>query len=321
MNDVNRLRILQDVIDRRLTTRLAATRLEISDRHCRRLLERYREHGPLSLVNRRRGQPGNRQLIPGLAERALRIIRERYADFGPTLACEKLAEVHGLYLAKETVRKLMTQAGLWIPRKLRAPRVHQPRPRRACTGELIQIDGCEHRWFEDRGPACTLLVYVDDATSRLMQLLFVSSESTFTYFEATRGYLERYGKPLAFYSDKASVFRINNKQATGGDGQTQFGRAMNELNITGICANTSSAKGRVERAHLTLQTAWSRSCGSAVSVHPRQQTPLPENSWLTTTAGLRSHLVTISTFTVRLRIMKIWRQHSPGVNIVRSQKT
>lgn len=101
------------------------------------------------------------------------------------------------------------------------------------------------------GPACTLLVYVDDATSRLMQLLFVSSESTFTYFEATRGYLERYGKPLAFYSDKASVFRIN-KQAIGGDGQTQFGRAMNELNITDICANTSSAKGRVERAHLTL---------------------------------------------------------------------
>jgi hypothetical protein len=113
--------------------------------------------------------------MPGLAERALRIIRERYADFGPTLACEKLAEIHDLYLAKETVRKLMTRDGLWIPRKLRPPRVHQPRPRRACTGELIQIDGSEHRWFEDRGPACTLLVYVDDATSRLMQLLFVSS--------------------------------------------------------------------------------------------------------------------------------------------------
>lgn len=207
MNDVNRLRIPQDVIDQRLTTRLAASRLEISDRHCRRLLERYRAHGALSLVNRRRGQPGNRQLMPGLAERALRIIRERYAD----------------------------DPGRFMdPPKLRPPRVHQPRPRRACTGELIQIDGSEHRWFEDRGPACMLLVYVDDATSRLMQLLFVSSESTFTYFEATRGYLERYGKSLAFYSDKASVFRINNKQATGGDGQTQFGRAMNELNITGI---------------------------------------------------------------------------------------
>lgn len=160
MNDVNRLRILKDAIDRRLTTCLVATRLEISDRHCRRLLERYREHGPLSLVNRRRGQLGNRQLMPGLAERALRIIRERYADFGPTLACERLAEVHGLYLAKETVRKLMTLAGLWLPRKLRPPRVHQPRLRRVCTGQLIQIDGCEHRWFEERGPACTLLVYV-----------------------------------------------------------------------------------------------------------------------------------------------------------------
>ncbi|VED50463.1 transposase [Raoultella terrigena] len=149
MNDVNRLRILQDVIDRRLTTRLAATRLEISDRHCRRLLERCREHGPLSLVNRRR----DRQLMPGLAERALRIIRERYADFGPTLACEKLAEIHDLYLAKETVRKLMTRDGLWIPRKLRPPRMHQPRPRRACTGELIQIDGSEHRWFGNCGSA------------------------------------------------------------------------------------------------------------------------------------------------------------------------
>lgn len=100
MNNVNRLRISQDVIDRQLTTHLAASRLEISDRHCRRLLGHYREHGPLSLVNRRRGQPGYRQLIPGLAECALRIIRERYADFGPTLACERLAEVHGLYLTK-----------------------------------------------------------------------------------------------------------------------------------------------------------------------------------------------------------------------------
>ncbi len=134
----------QDVIDRRLTTRLAANRLEKTDRHCRRLLERYREHGPLSLVNRRRGQPGNRQLMPGLDERVLRIILERYANFGPTLACEKLAEVHGCIWPK----RQCARAGLWIPRKLRPPRVHQPRPRRACTGELIQIDGCEHRWFE-----------------------------------------------------------------------------------------------------------------------------------------------------------------------------
>lgn len=131
--------------------------------------------------------------------------------------------------------------------------IPQPRYRRPCTGELIQIDGCDHDWFEGRGPACTALVYVDDATSKLMELLFVKSESTFSYFEATRRYIDKHGKPLALYSDKAGVFRVNNKHATGGDGHTQFGRAMHELNIQTICAETSPAKGRVERAHLTLQ--------------------------------------------------------------------
>lgn len=156
-------------------------------------------------------------------------------------------------VAKETVRQLQIASGLWIPRKLRAPRIQQPRARRACLGELIQIDGCEHRWFEDRAPMCTALVYVDDATSALMLVRFTTTESTFSYFEATRGYLERYGKPLAFYSDKASVFRINKVAAIKGPGHTQFGRALYELNIDGICANTAAAKGRVERAHLTLQ--------------------------------------------------------------------
>ncbi len=123
----------------------------------------------------------------------------------------------------------------------------------ACCGELIQIDGSDHRWFEDRGPACTLLVFIDDATSQLMHLHFTEAESTFSYFTATRAYLERHGKPLAFYSDKASVFRSNHKAPQGGDGYTQFGRAMYELNIESICANSSQAKGRVERANLTLQ--------------------------------------------------------------------
>lgn len=253
LDEVNRLKIIQDVIDRRLTTKMAAQRLGISDRQCRRLLARYREDGPLGMTSRRRGKSSNNQLPQGLAAYALSIIRERYNDFGPTLACEKLSEIHGVHLSKETVRKLMTQASLWVPRKQRAPKIQQPRYRRACAGELIQIDGCDHHWFENRGPKCTVLVYVDDATSRLMQLRFVKSESTFTYFEATRGYIEKHGKPLALYSDKASVFRINNKNATGGDGDTQFGRAMHELNIQTICAETSAAKGRVERAHQTLQ--------------------------------------------------------------------
>ncbi|WP_404880532.1 ISNCY family transposase [Klebsiella pneumoniae] len=253
VKEINRLKILQDVIDRNLRPGLAAEMLGITPRHCSRLLKRYRQSGPMGMNNQSRGRPGNRLLPASLTDQALNIIRERYADFGPTLTREKLAENHGIVLGKETLRRLMIKTGLWVPRKQRAPKIQQPRYRRACCGELIQIDGCDHHWFENRAPACTALVYVDDATSRLMQLRFVKSESTFTYFEATRGYLEKHGKPLALYSDKASVFRINNKNATGGDGYTQFGRAMHELNIQTICANTSSAKGRVERAHLTLQ--------------------------------------------------------------------
>ena len=137
-----------------------------------------------------------------------------------------------------------------VPRKRRRKRVHQPRHRRECVGELVQIDGGEHWWFEDRGPQCTLLVFIDDATSRLMQLQFVESESTFAYFHATRAYLEAWGKPVAFYSDKHGV---NQRGAPGGDGMTQFGRALHMLNIDIICANSSQAKGRVEQAHKTLQ--------------------------------------------------------------------
>ena len=147
----------------------------------------------------------------------------------------------------------MIEAGLWLDRKQRRKRVHQPRYRRDCVGELVQVDGCEHGWFEDRGPQCTLLVFIDDATGRLMHLQFVESELTFAYFAAARAYLEAWGKPIAFYSDKHGVFRVNQRGALGGDGMTQFGRALHALNIDIICANTSQAKGRVERAHKTLQ--------------------------------------------------------------------
>jgi len=118
---------------------------------------------------------------------------------------------------------------------------------------LIQIDGSDHRWFEDRAPACTLLVFIDDATSRLMTLHFTATESTLSYFEATRKYIEAYGKPVALYSDKASVFSCNSHSSTPGKGVTQYGRALYELTIDTWGANSSQAKGRVERANLTLQ--------------------------------------------------------------------
>jgi hypothetical protein len=153
-----------------------------------------------------RGRPGNRKLPAALREHALALVESRYADFGPTLAAEKLDEQHGVVVLVETPRRWMIEVEIWVPRCERARRVHQPRHRRSCFGEWIQIDGCDHEWFEDRVPRCTLLVYVDDATSRLMELWFVQSESTFDYLEATRCDLERHGKPVAFYSGQASVF-------------------------------------------------------------------------------------------------------------------
>jgi hypothetical protein len=252
MRELDRFKVIQSVADGLVKPWRAAERLGLTSRQIRRLVVRLREHGPAGLVSGHREKPSNNRLDTTTADRAVAIIRERYADFGPTLACEKLRECHGIRLAKETVRCLMTEAGLWMPRKQRPPKIHQPRARRACLAELIQIDGSDHRWFEDRAPACTLLVYVDDATSRLMALHFTATESTFSYFEATRAYLEHFGKPVALYSDRASVFR-GTRAATTGNGVTQFGRAMYELNIDTWCANSSPAKGRVERAHLTLQ--------------------------------------------------------------------
>ena len=253
MRDLDRLKTIQAVVDRELKPGRAAERLGLSVRQIERLVIRYRAEGPVGLISRHRHRTGNRALKACVADVILKILREQYADFGPTLATEKLRSRHNIAIATETVRQLQIAAGLWIPRKLRAPKIHQPRARRDCVGELIQIDGCEHRWFEERAPACTALVYVDDATSRLMVVRFTGTESTFAYFEATREYLERYGKPLAFYSDKASIFRINKPAPLTGPGHTQFARALYELNIDGICANTPAAKGRVERAHLTLQ--------------------------------------------------------------------
>ena len=170
MRQLDRLKILQALADGHLKTGIAAVRLGVSLRQALRLLRRYQAQGAAGLQNRHQGQPGNNQLPPGLESRVRGLIRDSYADFGPTLAAEKLRERHGIDLATETVRRIMIDAGFWVPRKLRPPKVHQPRNRRACLGELVQIDGSDHAWFEDRAPACTLLVYVDDATGRLISL-------------------------------------------------------------------------------------------------------------------------------------------------------
>ena len=253
MRELDRFKVIQSVVDGSLKPSRAAERLSLTTRQVRRLVARLREQGPPGLISGRCAKPSNHRIDAGLAVRVVAIIKERYADFGPTLACEKLRECHHLKLAKETVRRLMIDAGLWTPRRQRPPKIHQPRSRRSCLGELIQIDGSDHRWFEERAPACTLLVFIDDATSRLMTLHFTATESTFSYFEATRQYIEQHGKPMALYSDRASVFSANHSKSTADKGITQFGRALYELNVDTFCANSSQAKGRVERANLTLQ--------------------------------------------------------------------
>ena len=251
--ELRRLEVLRDVDRGGLPVGAAAQLLERSERQVWRLLKAFRAEGAPGLISKKRGRPSNRKTSEAIRSAVLWIVRQNYADFGPTLAAEKLAGEHGFAFSSETLRKWMIAEGLWLDRKQRRRRVHQPRHRRECVGELVQVDGCEHWWFEDRGPQCTLLVFVDDATSRLMHLQFVESESTFAYFHAARAYLEAWGKPVAFYSDKHGVFRVNHPGALGGDGMTQFGRALHALNIDIICANSSPAKGRVERAHKTPQ--------------------------------------------------------------------
>ena len=173
-------------------------------RSAKRLWRAYRAGGAKALVSKRRGQPSNHQLAPDVTAQALELLHSRYPDFGPTLAHEKLTEVHHLPLSVETVRQLQIAADLWAPRRAKKAVIHplrEPRPRR---GELVQIDGSPAAWFEDRGPAGSLLVYIDDATGQLQELFFAPSETTFSYFAATRRYLERHGRPVAFYSDTAS---------------------------------------------------------------------------------------------------------------------
>ena len=253
--EITRLEVMQRLKDKRLRQNEASRMLGISVRQVRRLFRAFKDQGPPSLISKRRGKPSHNQLDPETVQKAIDLICEYYCDFGPTLAHEKLIEKHDLRLSRESVRGIMIAEGWWKPKRAKKPSVHQMRERRACFGELVQIDGSDHDWFEGRTPRCTLLVlYIDDATGQLGELWFVPEETFFGYCEASRHYFKRYGKPVAFYSDKHGIFRVNQPRPLGTtSGLTQFGRAMQELDVEIICANTPQAKGRIERANLTLQ--------------------------------------------------------------------
>jgi transposase len=252
----DRLRVLHEVKQKHLTQVEAAQRLNVTDRHVRRMLARLGERGDGGMVHQLRGRPSNRKLAASLEQKILARVRHRYADFGPTLAAEHLAQ-DGLRVSRETLRKWMIPRALWRPRRQRVKAVHVWRERRACFGELVMQDSSPFRWLEDRGPACQLIALIDDATSRIWAR-FAEHDSTEENLKTLEGWLRRYGRPVAHYTDRNSIFRTTRpaqwaEQLRGDPARTQFGRALNELGIAWIAAHSPQAKGRIERLFETLQ--------------------------------------------------------------------
>src|SRR5271156_6342227 len=201
----DRLKVLHEVQQKQLTQVAAAERLKVSDRHVRRMLLRLRERGDRCLVHGLRGRPSNRKLATRFEQKILARLRQRYADFGPTLAAEHLAQ-EGLAVSRETLRKWMTRAAFWQPRSQRVKKIYVWRERRASFGELVMQDSSPFRWLEDRGPACQLIAVIDDATSKFWAR-FTEQDTTEENMRTLGGWLERYGRPLAHYTDKNSIFR------------------------------------------------------------------------------------------------------------------
>jgi len=251
--ELGRLEVMERLQEKRMKQRTAAEILGVSIRQVKRLLRAYRRDGAAGLASKQRGKPGHHQMAPETGRAALDLLKGRYADFGPTLAHEKLVELHGMKLCLGSVRKIMLEEGLWKAKRARKLEVHQMRERRACFGELEQMDGTDHDWFEGRSERCSLLVMIDDASGKLGALHFVAEESFFGYCALLRQYLAAHGRPAGLYTDKHGIFRVNIPNAGSGDNLTQFGRAMQELEIPILCANTPQAKGRVERVNQTLQ--------------------------------------------------------------------
>ena len=236
-----------------LRQREAAERLGLSVRQVKRLLRTWRASGDVGLVSRQRGRRSPRRMDEAKRARIEELLRAKYPDFGATLAAEKLGEREGIAVCRETVRRIQIGLGLARARRRRSARVHSPRERRPRFGEMIQIDGSPHDWFEGRGARCTLIVFIDDATGRLTALLFAQAETTKAYLSALRAHVLAHGVPLALYSDRHGIFRVNAKEAASGDGLTEFGRVAERLRVELIQATTPQAKGRVERANQTLQ--------------------------------------------------------------------
>ena len=250
IKEAGRLRFLKNHADGIISLSDTAKLLGISYRHTKRLWKNFKIDGEKSLISKKR-KMRNRALKPEFEEAILVLIREHYSDYGPTLLAEKLQEIHQIKVSKETVRKILIKHGFWQTKRKKKVKAYQRRKRRSCFGELEQIDGSPHAWFEDRGPYCTLLLVVDDATGRIAAGRFEEEETTEGYFCLMKNYIQMHGLPISLYSDKHGIFRVN--QGSDRSKPTQFARAMKELNIEIINAHSPQAKGRIERANGILQ--------------------------------------------------------------------
>jgi hypothetical protein len=220
--------LLSQVLAKQLNQVRAAQLLELSDRQVRNLLKALKANGPEGIISKKRGKTSNRTLCPKFRSRVIALIQERYSDFGPTLAKEKLAEYHNITISNETLRKWMIEDKLWIPCQKRQC-VHPLRLRREFFGELVQIDASHHYWFENRAEKCALIVFIDDATSKITSLFFCAKECIEGYFISLKNHIMKYGRPLGVYSDRHAIFGGSEKIYNA-----QFIRALKELDIESI---------------------------------------------------------------------------------------
>ena len=254
--ELRRVHVLHQVREKRITQKEAGRLLALTDRQIRRLLRRVEQEGDQGLVHRGRGKPSNRRIPEKRKATVLTLYEERYGDFGPTLATEKLAERDGITLSDETLRRWLRGRG--IDHFARRKRPHRAwRARKAHVGELVQLDGSHHDWFEGRGPACVLMAYIDDASSHVVAR-FYAYEGTIPAMDSFQRYVQRYGMPLAIYADKHTTYRSPaeptvDEQLAGTKPQSPFGRALRELGVDLIAAHSPQAKGRVERLFQTFQ--------------------------------------------------------------------
>ena len=252
-----RLYVIQQVIERKIRQGQAAELLGRSVRQIRRLVRRIRQEGPRGIGHRLRGRRSNRRHADALQQRVLALYRVHYADFGPTLAREKLAERHRLPVGRETLRRWLLAAGLWHGQR-QAARHHQWRERKACCGEMVQMDGSHHAWLEGRGPRLVLMGYIDDATSHVFAR-FYDYEGTLPAFDSFARYARRYGLPQSVYVDRHTTYRSPGKRTVADElagrprPQSQFERALTELGVQVIPAYSPQAKGRIERLFGTFQ--------------------------------------------------------------------